>query len=58
MMATPGMSVPYTSSVYVASGAGGGGLGRIRVNTPTSAYSTASSAIVVGDVTTGQVATR
>jgi hypothetical protein len=56
--ATPGMSVPYSSGVYVASGGGGGGLGRVRINTPTRTYSTASSAIVVGDITTGDLATR
>jgi hypothetical protein len=43
---------------YAATGGGGGGLGRIRINTPTASYEKDTSVVEAGALTTGTVQTR
>lgn len=59
--ATTGGSATYATGAtisYAITGGGGGGLGRIRVNTPNASYAKETSVIEAGQVTTGTLATR
>jgi hypothetical protein len=57
--ATAGVDINCVSNgLPTASGAGGGGLGRVRVNTASGNYTKASSVIEQAVVTTGTIATR
>lgn len=60
--ATAGMDVPFAptsmTNVVMNGGAGGGGLGRVRINTADGTYSKSSSAEESAAITTGTVRTR
>lgn len=56
--ATPGESSPTMTGSNLISGGGGGGLGRVRINTPDAAYLKSSVAVEAAVVTTGIVQTR
>lgn len=57
-VATPGGNIQSPGSNPVFSGGGGGGLGRLRINTTTGAFTIESSAIVDIVVSPGRVDTR
>ncbi len=52
-----GGTVEFNPTGIVAGG-GGGGLGRVRVNTPDMTFSTSSSSVEIGQLSTGVLSTR
>jgi hypothetical protein len=56
---TPGGDTPFNSSEPImTAGGGGGGLGRVRINTPDGSYAKSATTIEAAVVTSGVVSRR